>query len=208
MRPSLLGYHSGFTTYSIVDERSAAFFALGIAQQLQKPVAVLCTLTNIILLLQRLITVSIQLWCWALMTSYQIDIGNGQTIGKRGCFQNKLLQKRASTRCNAQPSSNHWGQYPDVDFTSTPKEIERSQQAIEKKNNTGLESVVSNVCTKVLFILISLEEPLYDFDEVSDFTPAATAVDYPHTKQHKDFASKRFASKRILFVVGTLPPNR
>ena len=33
--------HSGFTTYSIVDERSAAFFALGLAQQLQKPVAVL-----------------------------------------------------------------------------------------------------------------------------------------------------------------------
>ena len=32
-----------FTCYSIVDERCAAFFALGIAQQIQKPTAVLCT---------------------------------------------------------------------------------------------------------------------------------------------------------------------
>ena len=32
-----------FKTYSIVDERAAAFFALGMAQQLKKPVALVCT---------------------------------------------------------------------------------------------------------------------------------------------------------------------
>ena len=35
--------HPGFTCYNIPDERSAAFFALGMAQQLNKPVAICCT---------------------------------------------------------------------------------------------------------------------------------------------------------------------
>ena len=34
---------SFFNTYSIVDERSAAFFALGIIQELNEPVAIMCT---------------------------------------------------------------------------------------------------------------------------------------------------------------------
>ena len=35
--------HKSFTTYSIVDERSAGFFAIGLSQQIHQPVAVLCT---------------------------------------------------------------------------------------------------------------------------------------------------------------------
>lgn len=35
--------HKNIKTYSIIDERSAAYFALGMAQQLQKPVALICT---------------------------------------------------------------------------------------------------------------------------------------------------------------------
>jgi len=35
--------HPGFTCYSIIDERSAGFYALGLARQLHEPVAVVCT---------------------------------------------------------------------------------------------------------------------------------------------------------------------
>ena len=43
--PLTIGFynHPNIKTYSIVDERCAAFFAVGLAQQLQKPVAVVCT---------------------------------------------------------------------------------------------------------------------------------------------------------------------
>lgn len=35
--------HPGFTTFVVPDERAAAFYALGMAQQLQRPVAITCT---------------------------------------------------------------------------------------------------------------------------------------------------------------------
>ena len=43
--PLTIGFtnHDFFECYSIVDERSAGFFALGMAQQLQQPVALVCT---------------------------------------------------------------------------------------------------------------------------------------------------------------------
>src|SRR5690606_11717543 len=43
--PLTIGFtnNEAFECYSIVDERCAAFFALGIAQQIKQPVAVVCT---------------------------------------------------------------------------------------------------------------------------------------------------------------------
>ena len=43
--PLTIGFTNNpyFTCYSIADERCAAFFAMGIAQQIQKPVAVVRT---------------------------------------------------------------------------------------------------------------------------------------------------------------------
>ena len=53
--PLTIGFtnHSFFKCYSIVDERSAAFFALGIAQQLREPVVLVCTSGSALLTFNR-----------------------------------------------------------------------------------------------------------------------------------------------------------
>ena len=74
-----------FNCYSIVDERCAAFFALGIAQQLQQPVAVVCTsgsaLLNYYPAFSEAFYSNIPLVVISAdRPSSKIDIGDGQTI--------------------------------------------------------------------------------------------------------------------------------
>ncbi|MEN8798223.1 MAG: thiamine pyrophosphate-binding protein, partial [Flavobacteriaceae bacterium] len=91
--PLILGFTLDpfFKCYSIVDERSAAFFALGIAQQLKRPVVLLCTSGSALLNYYPavaeayysdipLVVIS------ADRPSYKIDIGDGQTIRQDGVF--------------------------------------------------------------------------------------------------------------------------
>ena len=186
--------HSGFTTYSIVDERSAAFFALGLAQKLQKPVAVLCTSGSALLNIYPAVAEAYYSQYPIVVLSadrptYQIDIGNGQTIKQQGVFSKHIVSEAALLQ---DVTHNHAAIIESntqklIDSKSTPKEIEGSQQAIEKKNNTRLEEVLSQMYlyNGPVHINIPLEEPLYDFNEVSDFTPQqqqqlTSPVSYTH----------------------------
>lgn len=74
-----------FTCYSIADERSAAFFALGLAQQLQKPVAVVCTSGSAVLNYYPAVAEAFYSQIPLIVVSAdrpqsKIDIGDGQTI--------------------------------------------------------------------------------------------------------------------------------
>ena len=54
--PLTIGFTSNpkFNCYSIADERCAGFFALGIAQQINKPVALVCTSGSALLIILHL----------------------------------------------------------------------------------------------------------------------------------------------------------
>ena len=96
--PLTIGFnnHSAIKTYSIVDERCAAFFALGLAQQLQKPVAVVCTSGSALLNYYPAVAEAFYsdiplVVISADRPSHLIDVGDGQTIRQENVFDNHIL---------------------------------------------------------------------------------------------------------------------
>ncbi|SNR16967.1 2-succinyl-5-enolpyruvyl-6-hydroxy-3-cyclohexene-1-carboxylic-acid synthase [Tenacibaculum jejuense] len=83
-------------TYSIVDERCAAFFALGMAQQTRKPVAIVCTSGSALLNYYPAVAEAFYSKIPLLVISadrpkHLIDIGDGQTIRQENVFKNHIL---------------------------------------------------------------------------------------------------------------------
>lgn len=85
-----------FKCYSIADERCAAFFALGIAKQLQKTVAVVCTSGSALLNYYPAFSEAFYSQIPLIVISAdrpqsKIDIGDGQTIRQANVFKNHSL---------------------------------------------------------------------------------------------------------------------
>ncbi|QTE23635.1 2-succinyl-5-enolpyruvyl-6-hydroxy-3-cyclohexene-1-carboxylic-acid synthase [Polaribacter cellanae] len=96
--PLTVGFsnHPKIETLSVVDERCAAFFALGIAQQTRKPVAVLCTSGSALLNYYPAIAEAFYSNIPLVIISadrpkHLIDIGDGQTIRQENVFANHIL---------------------------------------------------------------------------------------------------------------------
>ncbi len=82
-------------TFSIVDERAAGFFALGLAQQSSKPVAVVCTSGSALLNYYPAISEAYYSKIPLVVISadrpeHLIDIADGQTIRQKNVFQTHL----------------------------------------------------------------------------------------------------------------------
>ncbi len=96
--PLTIGFtnHDFFKCYSIVDERCAAFFALGIAQKLKEPVAVVCTSGSALLNYYPAVAEAFYSDIPLVVISadrpkHLINVGDGQTINQEGVFSNHIL---------------------------------------------------------------------------------------------------------------------
>ena len=96
--PLTVGFsnHPEIETLSVVDERCAGFFALGIAQQTQKPVAIVCTSGSALLNYYPAIAEAFYSNIPLVVISadrpkHLIDIGDGQTIRQENVFENHIL---------------------------------------------------------------------------------------------------------------------
>jgi 2-succinyl-5-enolpyruvyl-6-hydroxy-3-cyclohexene-1-carboxylate synthase len=96
--PLTIGFatNPNFKSYSIADERSAAFFALGIAQQTKKPVGLVCTSGSALLNYYPAYAEAFYSQIPLIVISAdrpqsKIDIGDGQTIRQENVFANHSL---------------------------------------------------------------------------------------------------------------------
>ena len=177
-----------FTCYSVADERSAAFFALGIAQQTKKPVVLVCTSGSALLnyypafaeaFYSQIPLVVIS----ADRPSDKIDIGDGQTIRQENVFQNHSLY-------NA-----------NLVEGDSPENYQKITEAIN----------YSTINKGPVHINTPFEEPLYEtLNERSiKVTTSAIANATPTVELLIDteFATIWNSSKKKLVLVGVNDPN-
>ena len=150
--PLTVGFvnHPEIKTHSIVDERSAGFVALGMAQQSQKPVAVVCTSGSALLNYYPALAEAFYSNIPLVVISADrpkdiIDIGDGQTIRQENVFQNHCLFS-ANLEDDALHSNKNSGLI-----------LQALQTAIGKKGPVHIN--------------VPFEEPLYEtIENLSDFS--------------------------------------
>ena len=112
--PLTIGFTNNpfFKCYSIADERCAAFFALGIAQQIQKPVAVVCTSGSAVLNYYPAVAEAFYSQIPLVVISAdrpqnKIDIGDGQTIRQENVLENHSLYNANLREDASAENDNH-----------------------------------------------------------------------------------------------------
>ena len=155
--PLIIGFANDlfFKCYSIVDERSAGFFALGIAQQTSEAVAVVCTSGSALLNYYPAVAEAFYTGIPLVVISADrpenlINIGDGQTI-----IQPKAFGAHVLFEANLKILTKKY-------FNSLKSVEIKAQKLILKALNTSLAKMGP------VHINIPFEEPLYETDTALD----------------------------------------
>ncbi|MGI9545924.1 MAG: 2-succinyl-5-enolpyruvyl-6-hydroxy-3-cyclohexene-1-carboxylate synthase [Flavobacteriaceae bacterium] len=216
--PLILGFTSDpfFKCFSIVDERSAGFFALGIAQQLRTPVAVICTSGSALLNYYPAVAEAFYSDIPLVVISadrpvYKIDIGDGQTIRQDHVFDRHIgftaLLKQ--DLIHARSELELWGALP-TDIES--KKLQDLQIEVQAHNDSQLNQAMKIVYQnrKPVHINVPLEEPLYGLIEEATSKPEVDLSDSYEKKavQEIDELTRIWnSSEKKLIIAGVLYPN-
>lgn len=192
--------------YSIVDERCAAFFGLGIAQQTQKPVALVCTSGSALLNYYPAIAEAFYSDIPLIVISAdrpveRIDIGDGQTIRQKGVFENHILY-----------SANLYSEVvPGKEITDkrVVQKLQESRRHNEQEINKALNMAIEE--HGPVHINVPFYEPLYEMTNDSSEAPIFIA---PKPKDQEislqelaSYSTLWNSAKRKMVLVGVLPPD-
>jgi 2-succinyl-5-enolpyruvyl-6-hydroxy-3-cyclohexene-1-carboxylate synthase len=186
--PLTIGFTNNpfFKCYSIADERCAAFFALGMAQQLKQPVVVVCTSGSALLNYYPAVAEAFYSQIPMVVLSAdrpqsKIDIGDGQTIRQENVFAN---------HCH---------------FNANLKE----HSSEENDNDIQMALQLAVAQKGPVHINAPFEEPLYE--TVSKLQVQPKIIDFTSEEKHFSLGNNtkeiwNEASKKLV-LVGELFPN-
>ena len=185
--PLTLGFTNDdfFKCYSIVDERSAGFFALGIAQQLKHPVALVCTSGSALLNYYPAISEAFYSDIPLIVMSadrpkHLIDIGDGQTINQKFVFENHILYS-ANLKLDLKDEKN----IPENEELPIMKNLEDKlerflgfQKDIQSHNEFEINTAINNALMQSgpVHVNIPFDEPLYETVDKLTVEPKASEV--------------------------------
>ncbi len=189
--PLTIGFteYPSFKNFSIVDERCAAFFALGLAQQLRKPVALVCTSGSALLNYYPAIAEAFYSDIPLVVISADrpkelIDVGDGQTIRQENVFSNHIL------------------------YSANCKEGDAHQVYNETEINIALNTAIE--LKGPVHINAPFSEPLYETVDDLQIRPQhvpARAISTLFSENLEPFINKWNASTKKMILVGVLEPD-
>lgn len=194
--PLTIGFtqHPYFKNFSIVDERCAAFFALGMAQQSKQPVALVCTSGSALLNYYPAVAEAFYSDIPLVVISadrpqHLVDVGDGQTIRQENVFANHILY---SANCKEGEA------YFDFNVAEILKAL---TLAVTEKGPVHIN--------------IPFSEPLYEMQETLEdrlgkatFELSTKSIPTILDTAAADLFLERWnTSQRKMILVGVLPPD-
>lgn len=203
-----------FNCYSIVDERCAAFFALGMALQQKIPVAVLCTSGSALLNYYPAVSEAFYSDIPLVVISadrppYKIDIGDGQTIRQDHVFD-RHIGYSANLKLDAIHATDTIKRQ-GKSLISDAVSIENQQKEVEDYNISQLQKAFAKALgnSEPVHINVPFEEPLYGVtDEKYQFLEGdITRTETNDIGDISDFIEIWKNAKRKLVLVGVDYPG-
>ena len=187
--------HPKVKCYTIIDERSAAFFALGIAQQKKRPVGLVCTSGTALLnyapalaeaYYQRIPLVVLS----ADRPNEFVDQADGQTIRQFDAFRN-FIRGSFQLPVDASGKDESW----------------HSNRIVSEALNRSIHPIMGPV-----HINIPLREPLYDLTEYHDYNlpkvfDLASVIPKLDDIEKESLIKSWNASNKKLILVGLQDPD-
>lgn len=214
--PLVLGFSSDpyFECFSVVDERSAAFFALGLSQQSGFPTALVCTSGSALLNYYPAVAEAYYSRIPLLVLSadrppYKIDIGDGQTIRQAGVYGSHIgFQGSLKQDVSHATGAIRWeaGSAP-----GDPASLEEMQGRIHGENEVMVREALETTLGSQLPVHLNIpfEEPLYGTspNPPVEVVPSLHPITQETGEEGEKLLGNWNTAARKMVLIGSLPPG-